>query len=73
MTPTNAEFTDALAAAVGRRAFLRVPAFALKPAAGAMAPEVLGSIRAVPAALESAGFDFSDHTVADVLAAGLAK
>lgn len=73
VTPTNAEFTDALASAVGRRAFLRVPAFVLKPAAGAMAPEVLGSIRAVPAALESAGFDFSDHTVADVLATGLEK
>lgn len=70
-TPTNAEFTAELADAVGRRARLRVPEFALKPAAGAMAPEVLGSIRAVPAALETAGFDFSDPTVADILAAGL--
>lgn len=71
-TPTNAEFTKALARAVGRPAFLTVPAFALRTAAGAMAPEVLGSLNVTPAALEAAGFDFTDRTVDDVLSAGLA-
>lgn len=72
-TPTNAEFTRSLARAVDRRAFLSVPAFALRPAAGAMAPEVLGSLNTVPAALEAAGFDFADATVDDVLSSGLAS
>lgn len=71
--PTNAEFTRALASAVRRRALLQIPSFALRTAAGAMAPEVLGSVRAVPAALESAGFDFVDRTVDDVLSTALAS
>lgn len=71
VTPTNAEFTKALAGAVGRRAFLSVPSFALRTAAGAMAPEVLGSLNTAPAALEAAGFDFEDRTVEDVLSAAL--
>ncbi|MBE7325670.1 TIGR01777 family protein [Nocardioides sp. Y6] len=71
-TPTNAEFTTALARAVHRRAFLAVPSFALRRAAGAMAPEVLGSLNTVPAALEAAGFDFADRTVDDVISTGLA-
>lgn len=72
-TPTNAEFTAALSRAVGRPAFLKVPSFALRTAAGAMAPEVLGSLNTTPAALEAAGFDFSDRTVEDVLSAALAS
>ena len=72
VTPTNAEFTEALAGAVGRRAFLKVPSFALRRAAGAMAPELLGSLNTAPAALETAGFDFDDRTVDDVLSTGLA-
>jgi uncharacterized protein len=67
-TPTNAEFTRALAALVHRPAVLPVPALLLRPAAGRMAPEVLGSVRAVPRALLDAGFRFADHTVTDVLA-----
>ncbi|MEO5853102.1 MAG: TIGR01777 family oxidoreductase [Nocardioides sp.] len=70
-TPTNAEFTDALAAAVGRKARLAVPAMVLRPAAGAMANELLGSINARPAALEAAGYDFHDRDIAAVLASGL--
>lgn len=72
-TPTNAEFTAALASALGRRARLAVPELVLRRAAGQMAPEVLGSLRVVPAALESAGFDFEDRTVSDVVSAGLAS
>lgn len=68
-TPTNAEFTRALAALVHRPAVFRVPASVLRPAAGAMAPELLGSVRAVPAALTGAGYRFQDPDVSAVLTA----
>ena len=71
-TPTNAEFTAALARAVHRPAVLQVPAVVLRPAAGRMAPELLGSVRAVPRVLEDAGFRFADRTVAEVLASATA-
>ena len=70
--PTNAEFTHALADAVHRKAFLAVPSALLKPAAGDLAPELLGSINARPAALERAGYDFEDEDVREVLTAALA-
>ncbi len=72
MTPTNAEFTQALADAVGRKALLVAPAFVLDKLAGAMGPELLGSVNGRPEALLSAGYDFADHDVRDVIAAGLA-
>jgi uncharacterized protein (TIGR01777 family) len=72
VTPTNAEFTDALAEAVGRRARLAVPRMVLDRAAGRMAPELLGSRNARPAALEAAGFTFADRDVRDVIATALA-
>ena len=72
-TPTNAEFTQALARAVHRKAFLRVPALVIKPAAGRMANEVLGSLNAVPEALDRSGFRFHDEDVDDVLAEALKK
>lgn len=71
-TPTNAEFTRALAEAVHRPAFLVAPSPILRVAAGRMAPELLGSVNARPAALERAGYDFEDEDVTAVLAAGLA-
>lgn len=71
-TPTNAEFTRALADAVGRRAFFVAPAAVLRVAAGNMSPELLGSVNARPAALERAGYDFEDEDVREVLAAALA-
>ncbi|MBL0748315.1 TIGR01777 family oxidoreductase [Nocardioides baculatus] len=71
-TPTNAEFTDALAKALHRKAFLAVPAPIMKVAAGDLAPELLGSVNARPAALERAGYDFEDEDVSSVLAAALA-
>ncbi len=70
--PTNTEFTVALAAAVHRKAFLAVPSALLRPAAGDLAPELLGSINARPSALERAGYDFEDEDVHEVLAAALA-
>ncbi len=71
-TPTNAEFTQQLARLVHRPAFLTAPAAVLRPAAGRMAPELLGSIRGVPRVLEDAGFEFSDRTAAAVLASATA-
>jgi len=71
-TPTNTEFTQALADAVGRKARLAAPAAILKRAAGAMAPELLGSVNARPTVLESAGYEFQDPDVRDVLAVALA-
>lgn len=72
-TPTNAEFTSELARLVHRPAILRVPSAVLRPAAGRMAPELLGSMRAVPQVLTDAGFRFADRTVADVLASATRK
>lgn len=69
--PTNAEFTRALARAVRRPAVLPVPSLALRVGAGRMAPELLGSLNVRPAALEAAGFTFSDRDVTAVLTAGL--
>jgi uncharacterized protein len=56
---TNAEFTDALAAAVGRPSFFRVPSFAARLAPGAMGSEMLLSgARVVPAKLLDSGYVF---------------
>ena len=71
-TPTNGEFTRALADALGRPAFLVAPSSVLKVAAGRMAPELLGSMNVRPAALERAGYDFQDVDVREVLSAALA-
>lgn len=70
--PTNAEFSDALARHYGRRALLAVPSPLIKLGAGAMAPEVLGSVRAVPAVLEESGYPFLDPGVDEVIESGLA-
>jgi uncharacterized protein (TIGR01777 family) len=69
--PTNAEFTKALAEAVHRKAFLVAPAPVLKVAAGRVSPELLGSVNAVPSALQSAGFVFRDPDVDFMLRTGL--
>lgn len=65
--PTNGEFTRALAAAVHRPAIFRVPAPVVRVAAGRIAPEVLGSVRARPTALLSDGYAFKDQTVEHLL------
>ena len=70
-TPTNAEFTAALARAVGRKAFLAAPAFAVRTGAGELSSEVLGSVNARPAVLEGAGYRFRDATVHEVVRAAL--
>ncbi len=54
----NAEFTQALARAVHRSAFLPVPAFALKALLGGFSAELLDSKRVLPAAVLDQGFGF---------------
>jgi len=55
---TNAEFTRALAQALGRPAVLALPSGLLRAALGEVASELLGSARVLPARLEAAGFTF---------------
>ncbi len=69
--PTNEEFTRELARQLHRPAFLRVPAVVLRPAAGEMANELLGSVNCVPAALVASGFTHRDPDVGAVLREGL--
>ena len=66
---TNAEFTAALGRTVNRPTPLIVPGFALRIALGEFAEEgLLGGQRAIPAALERAGFVFHHNTVGEALA-----
>ncbi|MCG2798597.1 MAG: TIGR01777 family oxidoreductase [Cellulomonas sp.] len=60
----NAEVTEALARAFGRPARIAVPAVALRLVLGDFAPEILGSVRAVPAVLSADGFRFSHPDIA---------
>lgn len=66
---TNAEFTTALGRTVNRPTALMVPGFALRTVLGEFADEgLLGGQRAIPAALERAGFEFHHHTIGEALA-----
>jgi len=69
----NADFTRALAEALGRPAFFNVPAFALRTAAGGFSAELLESRRIVPAAAEKAGFAFRFPSIDEALADLLGK
>jgi uncharacterized protein len=56
---TNAQFTDAVAAAVGRPSFIRLPSFAAKLAPGGMSEQLLlRSARVVPRKLLESGYEF---------------
>jgi uncharacterized protein len=69
---TNAEFTKALAAAVGRPALFVAPAFLLRAALGQMAEEmVLTGPRIRPAVLLAAGFQFRHSGINEALAAAV--
>lgn len=70
-TPTNAEFTRALASALHRPAFATVPGPIVKVGAGRIAPEVLGSMNIRPQALLDLGYEFEDSDVTAVVASGL--
>jgi uncharacterized protein len=66
---TNAEFTAALGRTVNRPTPLIVPGFALRILLGEFAGEgLLGGQRAIPAALERAGFAFHHNTIGEALA-----
>ena len=66
---TNSEFTAAMGRAVNRPTPLRVPGFALRTLLGEFADEgLLGGQRAIPAALERAGFEFHHNTIGEALA-----
>jgi uncharacterized protein (TIGR01777 family) len=66
---TNAEFTAAMGRAVNRPTPLFVPSFALRTVLGEFADEgLLGGQRAIPAALERAGFVFHHNTIGEALA-----
>jgi NAD dependent epimerase/dehydratase family enzyme len=72
VTRTLAEYPRAVSESVPRPAFLPAPKAILKKAAGPLASEVLGSVRAAPQVLLDAGHQFADHDVRDVLATALA-
>jgi uncharacterized protein (TIGR01777 family) len=64
---TNMEFTRELADALKRPAFLPVPAWLLKAAAGEMSELLLGSQRVLPRQALASGFQFSYETLAPAL------
>lgn len=64
---TNAEFTTALGRAVNRPTPLMLPGFAIRAAVGEFADGLLTGQRAIPAALERAGFAFHHHTIGEAL------
>jgi uncharacterized protein (TIGR01777 family) len=66
---TNAEFTRALASALGRPAMLSVPSPLLRGVLGELASELLASARVAPAKLLAAGFEFSYPRIGPALAA----
>src|SRR6266700_3875087 len=70
---TNAEFTAALTAAVGRRnlPWLRVPAPALRLAVGEASVELLTSARVTSRRLVQAGYEFRSPTLPEALTAEL--
>lgn len=71
---TNREFTEALARAVSRPAFLPVPAFALRLAMGEMADALLLSgARVVGRRLEESGFRFLHPEIGGALSAVLGR
>lgn len=71
-TPTNAEFTRALARQVRRPALAPpVPGPLVRLAGGRLGPEVLASMNLRPQALLDLGYEFADPDVEAVLASGL--
>lgn len=65
---TNAEFTGALGRAVNRPTPMLVPGIALRAVVGEFASEgLLAGQRAIPTALENAGFTFHHNTIGEAL------
>jgi uncharacterized protein (TIGR01777 family) len=70
---TNQQFTEAMATALHRPAFIPIPAFLMKAVLGEFAWELLGSNRALPARLQSEGFTFHHPTAQSALSAALSS
>jgi uncharacterized protein len=70
---TNAEFTKALAQALGRPSLFALPSPVLTAALGELASELLASARVLPARLTQAGFSFRDPDIRTALASTLAQ
>jgi uncharacterized protein len=69
---TNAEFTRALGAQLGKAAFLSIPAFALRLMFGQMADDaLLTSARAQPTKLVADGFQFGTPGIEEALRSAL--
>jgi hypothetical protein len=64
---TNAEFSAALARALGRPNLLPVPGFALRAAVGEFAGEALANARVMPGVLVREGFTFAHRTVDEAI------
>lgn len=71
---TNAEFTTAFGRAVNRPTPLMLPGFAVRAALGEFADEgLLIGQRAIPFALERAGFQFHHNTIGEALSYATAR
>ncbi len=71
---TNAEFTTAFGRAVNRPTPLMLPGFAVRAALGEFADEgLLSGQRAIPSALERAGFQFHHNTIGEALSYATAR
>ncbi|BAX93250.1 TIGR01777 family oxidoreductase [Mycobacterium shigaense] len=71
---TNAEFTTALGSAVNRPTPLVLPGFAVRATLGEFADEgLLTGQRAIPSALEHAGFEFHHNTIGEALGYATAR
>lgn len=64
---TNREFTKALGKALGRPTLARIPKFVLRAALGELSDLLLGSVRAFPRKLESAGYRFRHPDIGGAL------
>lgn len=65
--PTNAEFTVALASALGRKARFAAPSFVLRTALGELAEQLVADQYVIPRALESVGFTFDGPDIDSAL------
>ena len=70
---TNAEFTAALGRAVNRPTPMLLPGFVVRAGLGEFAESLLTGQRAIPAALEQAGFRFRHNTIGEALAYATAR
>ena len=70
---TNAEFTDALAAALHRPRLLKAPAVVLRRALGELSGQLLGDTYVVPARLTGDGYVFRAPDVQSTIAAALGR